>query len=1460
MTQTLNGTYTSGITLFDPDTTISATGRVTAPGVAVRGAFPGALLNAGTIIAGAGTISGDAGAYLADGSTFTNASTGYVSGLFGVYIIGSGSVSNAGRLIGVGPFGVGATINGVGTVSNDAGGVIWGAVGVRLDGATGSIGNSGTIIGTAGYGALFQVGGTLANSAGGLIDGSGGGVSVGVGVVVNDGTILGRAYYGLRASEGSVTNTGLISSVLAAVDFDAGPGTVINSGSIGSGTGPGVLFRYGGAVTNAATGVITGVEGVHSEGGTATVENRGSIVGSTLGLSFLGGGSVTNYGVIRATGPGGTGVSVAGGGVVFNGPSSVITGSVGVAITGGPGTVLNQGFIGTGGTAGLGPAVLLTDANGTVTNFGLISNDSGGVAIDFQGNGGNVLGLIAGSVIAGAVQAAGTGNSIRLISGFGQGTVSGIGSSVTGFGAIDIYPDANWAIGGTLFDAAITGFDKTDKLDLAGVAADSVSFSANVLSVYGGGTLLGTIGLSGSFSSGDFSLRPDGAGGTDIVLPDVFIGTYANGVQLTADTSTIAGTATVMSTGYGAFTLDPGVRRTLVNAGVVTADGPGVYLAAGGVLDNSGAVTGAVGLVGLGGPTTLVNSGVLTGTGSFAAYLAGGGRATNAASGTISGAVGIALVGGGTVVNNGLIVSTATYIGSGVLLVNGDGLVTNGASGVISGYTSGVGALGGAVTVINDGTIEATSVYGAAVTLVDGGTVTNTLYGVIQGASGIVAQADATVFNEGYILSSQPTGYAVFLRGGGYVSSCNCGVITGDGGVALRTGTVVNEGAIAGFVGNGVLVGYGGRVVNAASASISGGVAGIESSYGFTTVVNAGLIQGGNYGIALAGGGYVTNSASGEIDGTTGVYADFVAAAVVNAGVIAGGVGGFGVDLQAGGTVTNAGTISGGAGGGSVRIDGTNAGRLVLLAGASFVGTAVALGTGGRTLELASSASVGTISGIGTSFTGFGSVVVDAGAQWALAGFNTLTTGVTLTGSGLLEIGGTLEATGAVVAFDGAVTGSGTVGIGAGATVGLGGSVAASQHVVFGAGNGRLGIGVAGSFGATVFGFGAGDAIDFSGIAGGASVSTGLTAGNRLTLTQGGTLLASIQLDPGQDYSGMYFHAASDGSGGTLVTEDGTPCFLRGTMIGVPGGERAVETLRAGELVRTVSGAVRPILWVGRGAARVTAANRCSVGTVVIRAGALGDGVPRRDLHVTRDHAVLVGDVLVPAEHLVNGVSVVWDARVGVVEYHHVELEGHDVLLAEGAPLESFRDGGSVGFGNAGSRAARRVAACRRVVEAGGAVGHAWRAVARRAGVLPAVRLSGDADLHLVVDGRRVGASTVEGEVERFRFEVGGGDVLIGSRTLVPAAHSMGLDRRRLGVAVARIGIVHAGGRRDVALEGLSAGFHAHEGVMRWTRGMGVLPAALFAGIEGGVEVEIVLAARVAYPRDVGVGVERLAA
>jgi hypothetical protein len=138
------------------------------------------------------------------------------------------------------------------------------------------------------------------------------------------------------------------------------------------------------------------------------------------------------------------------------------------------------------------------------------------------------------------------------------------------------------------------------------------------------------------------------------------------------------------------------------------------------------------------------------------------------------------------------------------------------------------------------------------------------------------------------------------------------------------------------------------------------------------------------------------------------------------------------------------------------------------------------------------------------------------------------------------------------------------------------------------------------------------------------------------------------------------------------------PCFADGTRIMTARGEVPVEALRAGDLVVTLGLRgpwLRPVRWIGRrGVDCRRHPNPMAVLPVRILAGALGEGVPHRDLVVSPDHALYLQGVLVPAAALVDGVGILRDMGTRRVRYFHVELDTHDVLLAEGAAAESWLD------------------------------------------------------------------------------------------------------------------------------------------------------------------------------------------
>jgi hypothetical protein len=65
----------------------------------------------------------------------------------------------------------------------------------------------------------------------------------------------------------------------------------------------------------------------------------------------------------------------------------------------------------------------------------------------------------------------------------------------------------------------------------------------------------------------------------------------------------------------------------------------------------------------------------------------------------------------------------------------------------------------------------------------------------------------------------------------------------------------------------------------------------------------------------------------------------------------------------------------------------------------------------------------------------------------------------------------------------------------------------------------------------------------------------------------------------------------------------------------------------------------------------------------VIRAGALVDNVPCRDLRVSPDHAIYLDGQLVLARMLLNNETIVQENWSHEVPYYPLEIEGHGLLV-----------------------------------------------------------------------------------------------------------------------------------------------------------------------------------------------------
>jgi hypothetical protein len=231
---------------------------------------------------------------------------------------------------------------------------------------------------------------------------------------------------------------------------------------------------------------------------------------------------------------------------------------------------------------------------------------------------------------------------------------------------------------------------------------------------------------------------------------------------------------------------------------------------------------------------------------------------------------------------------------------------------------------------------------------------------------------------------------------------------------------------------------------------------------------------------------------------------------------------------------------------------------------------------------------------------------------------------------------------------------------------------------------------------------------------------------------------------------------------------------------------------------------------------------------VLITAGALGRGLPCRDLLISPDHAMFLDGHLIPAKALLNGFSIRQLNRKRIT-YYHIELAEHAVVFAEDAPAESYLETGNrAAFENAGpaivlhpnfAQTIREAKGCAPFAECGPAV----EAVRQR-----------------ILD--RAGIETTADPQLQIRYEKGA--AIIASRAAIPGQiFADPRDRRLLGVKIAALKI--AGRFVAPDHEDLTEGWHDTEADGRWTNGRAIIPESLLAGSR---DVRVTLAAALRYP------------
>ncbi|HEY2617103.1 MAG TPA: Hint domain-containing protein [Acetobacteraceae bacterium] len=332
-------------------------------------------------------------------------------------------------------------------------------------------------------------------------------------------------------------------------------------------------------------------------------------------------------------------------------------------------------------------------------------------------------------------------------------------------------------------------------------------------------------------------------------------------------------------------------------------------------------------------------------------------------------------------------------------------------------------------------------------------------------------------------------------------------------------------------------------------------------------------------------------------------------------------------------------------------------------------------------------------------------------------------------------------------------------------------------------------------------------------------------------------------------------------------------CYARGTLIRTPDGDLPVERLRPGRQVTTlVDGepVVRQVRWLGHRRIDLTSHHRPeTVAPIRIQRGAFADELPRRDLLVSPDHAILVEGTLICARQLVNGTTIRQEAGWTAVDYYHVELDRHAILLAEGLPAESYIDTGNSGFfANSGAPLVlhpdltdeagyptREAGSCAPFVWDEASVRPVWQRLAERAAAIgrpvPQPATTADAGLRLLAKGRSVRPIYGDDDLVIFTLPRGAREVRLVSRAASPTDARPWLeDRRRLGVRVARIVLRGADEVREVPVDhpDLAGGWWAVErdgqAISRWTDGEAVLP---LPAMRGDIMLELHLAGAMTY-------------
>lgn len=1183
------------------------------------------------------TVDG-AGAVFTDATGMMTVASGSGSGTLTVGHGGSvtfGALSVASAQGGTGVVNIGTLATLLSKSNVNVGGAGAGSVVITAGGTLTSQGTYDAFGGPGGSGTLNVSGaGALWKSAGSLNFGTGTG-GVGALLISTGGVVSVVSGFNAGQTSGAmanvaITNGGTFVDSAGAYDFfgnssqSIATGTVDGTGSRWTSTNALIIGNNGTASFTASNGAVVNANSLAvgqliGSVGTFTAAS-GAVV--TVGTNIVVGNTQASNGLLRVLSGGTIQVS-----------ASLQANQVLTVGGGAPGTDASGNYLqGASGTVIVSGTGSLLNLNGNGIEAG-----SGGTGSVIIANGGTILtGVYDTNQRPGArFGNTPTGNGSLLVTGTGS-TFFDAGSLIIARGGSALLTVTNHGL------LNVT----TDTLGVGGIGIGAPNTSGTniggqgVAYVTNSGTVLDSTNLGVGVSGGNGVLYVNSQGSVSV-----------------GNTMGIGRSLTIPASGTVAATLDPASGMVNVGAGgTISILGNGITAAGTAALQigNSLQATGVLNVSGAGALVTTNGHYIVIGNNG------GVGTVNVTQGGTMQVGIQFSADAAALVGSNG---------GTGALVVSDAGSTFTAVGGLNIG-NAGLGTLwgNGSVLVENHGTLNT------------GRSTVGVNEGVTIGRTANT-QGLLTVTGTGSILSN----LGRFAVGGTSYYAAQAG---GIGTVNITNGGVVNTALPAGYINGSSSTNLNG--FDPAGAAEIGASAGSDGSS--VTVSGAGaqwnitgmlyVAEGGSGALSVDAGGTVTASnidLAPVLGKTAVVTATGTGSAITIAGALTVGDSGNADLIVSNGATISVGTVTVGFSAGSTgNIDIEGAGSKLAIAtslgiGGAGAGTGVVTVGQGATLNVVHGVSVGA----GSVLNVFG--VLDPDVLPVSGVLNIGNGGVASANTIELGAGGQLVATGGAATIDVDVIKStdatgGTIVVGSGAQLTLMGLTGAGP--VF-AGSALPTISFADATGAlTVTDVAALANVQIKGFVAGDQIGVGAFGSERFA---GGVLTLFSDANQTNVIGSLSFAGsvtASDVLAG-VVQAVTPPCYAQGTLIRTTRGDVAVEALAVGDVAVCAGGHTRPIIWIGHREVACTAHPAPeAVWPIRIAPHAFGPGLPARPLLVSPDHAIYAGGVLIPASALVNGGSV-RQVAVPRVTYWHIELDAHDILLAEGLPAESFLENGN---------------------------------------------------------------------------------------------------------------------------------------------------------------------------------------